>query len=64
VLKGKKQKNLSRPRILYPAKILFKNEGKINTFFPGKQNLRDRHVPKQANKQTKNLKGNFQVEIK
>lgn len=34
-----KQKNC-QPRILYPAKLYFKNEGKLKTF-PGKQNLRE-----------------------
>lgn len=35
------------PEFYIQQKILSKNEGKINAFFPGKQNLRDRHVLKQ-----------------
>lgn len=39
IVKVWKVKNY-QPRILYPAKLYFKNEGKLKTF-PGKQNLRE-----------------------
>ena len=46
ILKVMKEKNL-QPRLLYPARILFKYEGKIKNF-TDKQKLREFSTTKQA----------------